>query len=336
MHCITWLAKRALCNTAAAFALGTIAIGGANAADAPYPARPVKIVVPLPSGGPADAIVRTVAAQLSARLGQPFVPEFKGGAAGIIGTDAVAKALPDGYTLLAATSDMLVNNTAAFKSLPYDPRRDFSFITQIGSIPLVFAVNSGVPANNLREFAAYAKERHGQLSYGSWGYGINAHIAGETLLNRKLQLGGAHVPYRGLAPLTQDLVGQQITASFGVAPAFAQFVGDKRLKVLGVTGASRIMAFPDVPTFAEQGFNDDIFKLRMWMALLAPAGTPQRIVERLNREVVQIVSGEEFQALLGNAGLELVANTPEQARENLLRELELFPQLMRDIGLEAQ
>ena len=96
------------------------------------------------------------------------------------------------------------------------------------------------------------------------------------------------------------------------------------------------MAFPDVPTFAEQGFNDDIFKLRMWMALLAPAGTPQRIVERLNREVVQIVSGEEFQALLGNAGLELVANTPEQARENLLRELELFPQLMRDIGLEAQ
>jgi tripartite-type tricarboxylate transporter receptor subunit TctC len=273
---------------------------------------------------------------LSTRLGKPFVTEFKGGAAGIIGTDAVAKAPADGYTLLAATSDMLVNNTAAFKSLPYDPRRDFAIITQVGSLPLVFAVSGAVPGKDVRDFAAQAARSGAKLSYGSWGYGINAHIAGETLLNRRLQLGATHAPYRGLAPLTQDLVGQQITASFGVAPAFAQFAADKRLKVLGVTGTNRIAAFPDVPTFAEQGFADDIFQLRMWMALLAPAGTPTAIVELLNREVIQIVRGPEFQALLGNAGFEPVANSPQQARENLLRELAIVPSLMQQLGFEAQ
>ena len=190
MHRFTWPAQWARWKTALAFALGAIAIGGAYAADAPYPARPVKIVVPLPPGGPADAIVRTVADQLSVRLGQPFVMEFKGGAAGIVGTDAVAKALPDGYTLLAATSDMLVNNTAAFKSLLYT-RAATSAHHADRQYSAGVRCQLGVPANNLREFAAYAKERHGQLSYGSWGYGINAHIAGETLLNRKLQLGGA-------------------------------------------------------------------------------------------------------------------------------------------------
>jgi len=305
-------------------------------ADAPYPSRPVHIVVPFAPGGPSDPIVRAMADKLSARLGQVFVLDFKGGAAGTIGTDAVAKAAPDGHTLLAASSDMLVNATATFKHLPYDPLRDFTIITQVGSLPLVFAVNASVPATDLREFAAYARDKRGALSYGSWGHGINAHLAGEWLLNRSMAADATHASYRGLGPLTQDLVGQQISASFGVAPAFAPFVQGQRLRLLGVTGQTRVPAFPDVKTFAEQGYPDEIFQLRLWMALLAPTGTPRPIVELLHREVVKIIREAEYQAVLANAGFELLANTPDEARANLQRELAIVPRLVKQIGVEPQ
>ena len=231
---------------------------------------------------------------------------------------------------------MLVNATATFKHLPYDPLRDFTFITQVGSLPLVFAVNASVPATDLREFAAYARDKRGALSYGSWGHGINAHLAGEWLLNRSMAADATHASYRGLGPLTQDLVGQQISASFGVAPAFAPFVQGQRLRLLGVTGQTRVPAFPDVKTFAEQGYPDEIFQLRLWMALLAPAGTPRPIVELLHREVVKIIREAEYQAVLANAGFELLANTPDEARANLQRELAIVPRLVKQIGVEPQ
>jgi tripartite-type tricarboxylate transporter receptor subunit TctC len=338
-HSSTRIRRRlvlALASAGVSFGSGAIHAGGASAADSRYPVRPVTIVVPFAPGGPADAIVRVIAEQLHARLGQAFVPEFKAGAGGIIGTDYVAKAAPDGYTLLMASSDMLVNNTATYKNLPYDPRRDFVFITHLGTVPMVFAVNAAVPANDLQEFAGWAGARRGKLSYGSWGHGINAHIAAEILLNQKLGAQAAHATYRGLAPLVQDLVGQQITAAFGVVPAFAQFVQAGRLRVLGVTGANRVAAFPEVRTFAEQGYSDEIFRLRMWMAILAPGATPQPIVERLNREIVQIVKGPEIQALLGNAGLELLANSPEEAQRNLRYELDIVPRLIREVGVQGQ
>jgi tripartite-type tricarboxylate transporter receptor subunit TctC len=254
----------------------------------------------------------------------------------------VAKAAPDGYTLLAASSDMLVNSTAAFRNLPYEPLRDFVFITQIGTLPLVFAVPAAIPVNDLAEFAAYAEgmpaQQRNKLSYGSWGYGINAHLAGEVLMNHRLKLGAVHAAYRGLAPMSQDLVGGQISAAFGVVPAFAPFAQPPaaKLKVLAVTGSARVSAFPQVKTFSEQGFADEIFQLRLWMALLAPAGTPRPVVDRLHHEVVEIVAGPQFKALLANAGFELLANTPQQARENLERELSIVPHLMRSVGVQAQ
>lgn len=308
----------------------------ALAAEPAYPAKPVTIVVPFPPGGPSDAIVRAIAEQLGQRLGQPFVTDFKGGAAGVIGTDAVAKAARDGYTLLAASSDMLVNNTATFQQLPYDPMRDLTLVTQVGSLPLVLAVHAGVPVDDLSGLAAYARQQRGQLGYGSWGQGTHAHLAAEWLLNRRLGADGVHAVYRGLAPMTQDLVGQRVAVAFGVAPAFAPFVQARKLKVIAVTGTSRIAAFPEARTFAEQGYDDEIFQFRLWMALAAPAGTPTRVVERLHREMVPIVGSAPLRALLASGGFEPVLNTPEQARAALARELATVPRLVREMGVPLQ
>lgn len=319
-----------------ALAVSAATPGLAWTADNTYPGKPVNVIVPFPPGGPSDAIVRAIAEQLGQRLGQPFVTDFKGGAAGVIGTDAVAKAAPDGYTLLAASSDMLVNNTAAFRQLPYDPLRDLTLITQVGSLPLVLAVHAGVPVDDLAGLAAYARQQRGQFGYGSWGQGTHAHLAAEWLLNRRLGAEAVHAVYRGLAPMTQDLVGQRLAVAFGVAPAFAPFVQAGKLKVIAVTGGSRIAAFPQARTFAEQGHADEIFQFRLWMALAAPAGTPRIVVERLHRELAPIIASPPLQALLASGGFEPVLNTPEQARAALARELATVPRLVREIGLPLQ
>lgn len=319
-----------------ALSFGGIAPRLALAADPIYPAKPVTIVVPFPPGGPSDAIVRAIAEQLGQRLGQPFITDFKGGAAGVIGTDAVAKAARDGYTLLAASSDMLVNNTATFKQLPYDPLRDLSLVTQVGSLPLVLAVHAGVPVDDLAGLATYARQQRGQFGYGSWGQGTHAHLAAEWLLNRRLGADAVHAVYRGLAPMTQDLVGQRVAVAFGVAPAFAPFVKAGKLKVIAVTGTSRIAAFPEARTFAEQGYNDEIFQFRLWMALAAPAGTPRAVVETLHREMAPIIASAPLRSLLTNGGFEPVLNTPEQARAALERELATVPRLVREMGVPLQ
>lgn len=321
---------------AASLCLSPLAALAAPPAEPPYPSKPITVVLPFPPGGPADAIVRAITEQLTQRLGQPVIVDFKGGAAGILGTDAVAKAAPDGYTLLAATSDMLVNNTATFRQLPFDPLRDLTLVTQVGTMPLVLAVHAAVPARDLAELSAVAQRERGRLSFGSWGHGINAHLAGEWLFNRKLGAEAVHAPYRGLAPLTQDLVGQRLSASFGVVPGFAPFVQSQKLKVLAVTGPQRVAAFPEVKTFAEQGHHDEIFQLGLWMGLAAPAGTPGAVIERLHREMVAAVRSPQLLALLANAGFEPLANTPAQARANLQRELAAIPRLVREIGLPPQ
>src|SRR5262245_45045473 len=207
---------------------------------AAYPSRPVTIVVPYPAGGPADGPLRAMAEVLRRRLGQPFVLDYRPGAAGGIGTGTVANAPADGHTLLFGSSDTLVNNVALYRHLPYDPTRDFAFITQIGSLPLVLATHGGLPVSNPAEFAAAARALGGQISYGSGGGGTLFHLAGEVLLNRRLGLGASHVPYRGVGPMTIDLVGRQITAAFGLMPAYRGFAADGRLRLLGVTGDTAV------------------------------------------------------------------------------------------------
>jgi tripartite-type tricarboxylate transporter receptor subunit TctC len=326
--------------------LGRVALGWASlatavaapAAEPPddYPNRAVRIVVPYAAGGPADAIARRFGDQLARRLGQPFVLEFRSGAGGTLGNDAVAKSAADGYTVLFTTGETLVNSSVLWKKLPYDARRDLSFITIIGSLPLVFAAHAAVPANDVAEFIAYAKAAPGGVSYGSTGAGSLFHLAGETLLNRTAGLAAVHSPYRGLAPLTQDLAGGQITASFGVASAFAPFADNRRLRILGVGGANRLPAFPNVKTFAEQGLADDVLGLRVWLGFLAPAGTPRHIVERLNVEIVRALDAPEVVAVLAQNGFEPMRTTPAQALAHFEREMAHVPQRIRELGIQPE
>jgi tripartite-type tricarboxylate transporter receptor subunit TctC len=319
--------------------LGASLLGAARlaaAAPAPYPSRPVTIVVPYAPGGPADAIARRFADRLARRLGQPFLLEFRGGAGGTLGNDAAAKAAPDGHTLLFTTGETLVHNAALHKKLPYDARRDLSFITIIGSLPLVFAAHAAVPANDIAGFIAHAKTQRGGVSYGSTGEGSLFHIAGEQLLNRKFQLAAVHASYRGLAPLTQDLAGGQISASFGVASAFAPFAESRRLRILGVGGTARLPSLPAVKTFAEQGLADDVLGLRVWLACLAPAGTPRGVVERLNAEITRALDEPEVAAVLAQNGFEPMRTTPAQAQAYFEREMATVPALIRGLGIEPQ
>lgn len=305
-------------------------------AKAPYPNKPVKIVVPFPAGGPADTLVRTFGAHLERRLGQAFIPEFQGGAGTTIGTSTVAKSAPDGHTLLATTGDPLVSSLALFKRLPYDPRRDLALVAVVGSAPMVFAVHAQVPASNLAEFVRYATAQPGALSYGSAGTGSLWHIAGETFLNRLHSLQAVHVPYRGQAPLVQELVGKQISAAFGPAPAFSQFAERQQLRVLGVTGRERLAAMPDVKTFAEQGMHAEVLQMRQWFAFLVPAGTPTDTIQLLNQEFVRTLDEPDVKAMLDTFGFQPLRATPSEARAMFDRELAIVPRLIRELGIEAQ
>jgi tripartite-type tricarboxylate transporter receptor subunit TctC len=301
-----------------------------------YPDRVVKIVVPFPAGGPADALVRTFASHLERRLGQPFITEFKGGAGTTIGGNAVAKAPPDGYTLLATTADPLVSSAALYKRLPYDPAHDLALVAVVGSAPMVFAVNAAVPASTLAEFSSFAKAHPGPLSYGSGGVGSLWHIAGETFLNRVNDLRAVHVPFRGQAPLVQELVGKQIMAAFGPAPAFTPYVPQQQLRILGVTGPQRLAAIPQVKTFAEQGFQSEVLQLRQWFAFLVPAGTPTDTITALNREFVRALDESDVKTMLDTFGFQPLRVTPAEARSIFDRELAVVPRLIQELGIEPQ
>ena len=305
-------------------------------AETAYPNKLVKIIVPFPAGGPADTIVRTFGAVLEKRLGQPFIADFRSGAGATIGSDAVAKSAPDGYALLATTGDPLVASVAMFKRLPYNPQRDLALVAVVGSAPMVFAVNASVPANDLRQFVAYAKTRPAALSFGSTGAGSLYHIAGETYLNRVNRLAAVHVPYRGQAPLVQELVGEQITAAFGPAPAFSPFVTQQRLRILGVTGPRRLAAMPEVKTFSEQGVLDEVLQLQQWFAFLVPAATPREIIARLNAEFVRAIDEPEVKAMLETFGFEPLRSTPDEARAIFDSNLAVVPRLIRELGIEPR
>jgi tripartite-type tricarboxylate transporter receptor subunit TctC len=334
MRATSWWRRAALVLSSLTALTNTAA---AAAAEPPgdYPARAVRIVVPYPAGGPADVIARRFAEQLSQRLGQPFLLEFRSGAGGTLGTDAAAKSAADGYTLLFTAGETLVQTVAMLKKPPYDAARDLSFISIIGSLPLVLATHAAVPADDVSGFVAYAKAQTGGVSYGSIGEGGLFHIAGQTLLNRRFALAAVHAPYRGLAPLTQDLAGGQISVSFGLASAFAPFVESRRLRILGVGGTQRLPAFPAVKTFAEQGLSDDVLQLRVWLAFLAPAGTPPRIIERLNAEIARALDAPEVQAALAQNGFEAMRTTPAQAQAYFANEMARMPRWLRELGISA-
>ncbi|MDP2008410.1 MAG: tripartite tricarboxylate transporter substrate binding protein [Rubrivivax sp.] len=311
-------------------ATALLAFAGAAFAQAGYPNRPVTLVVPFPPGGGTDTGARLIAQKLAAKWGQPVVVENKGGAAGQIGADLVAKAKPDGYTLLMGNIGTQAINPALYKKLPYDPDKAFAPISLVAELPLAMMVNPEVPAKTPAEFIALARSQPGRLSYSSSGAGGAPHLAAEMFkLATKTFI--VHVPYRGGGPAVQDLLAGHVQLSFMTVLEASGHIKAGKLRALAVTSSKRVSALPDVPALTEgavPGFNSI-----SWIGLLAPAATPRDIVEKISADVRDIIASDEVKGRLTELGGVPRANTPAQFTEMIEADRKRYAQIIRERGI---
>ena len=297
-----------------------------------YPSKPVRLIVPFAPGGFTDVVARILGQRLSVSMGQQFIIENKAGAGSTIGTDFVAKSAPDGYTLVMISTTHVISPWI-YKSMPYDPIKGFVPVTKLVDSPYVLLVNPKVPARNVQEFIALAKASPDTLRYASSGNGSSQHLMGglfASLTGTKLQ----HVPYRGSSGAATDLVAGVVESSFaGVPNALAQ-VPAGRLRALAVTTAKRIPQLPDVPTLQEAGVPG--YEASVWLALLAPAGTPRDIVNRLNAEVAKLMESAETRKALYEAGVEVSLSTPDALGEYMVKEMERWGKVVKDTGTKLE
>lgn len=281
---------------------------------APWPSRPITMINPAPAGGATDVLARTLADQLAKALGQPVVVDNRPGASGMLAAQAAARAPGDGYTLLFTTSTPIYYAPYTFgKPLPYDVRKDLAFITQVCDATLVLAVNSSVSARNMKEFVDWAAARRGQVSYGSYGVGSAGHLV-SSYLSESRNLGMNHVPYKGETPMLQDLIGGQIPWTIATMGSMAPHFKSGRLRPIAVLGDARLPELPDVPTLAEEGFNEPEFKLIGGLVLMVPASTPAAIRARLEQEARAAIRGTQMQARFQAFGLPGVGNSAQEAQ----------------------
>ncbi|WP_295143549.1 tripartite tricarboxylate transporter substrate binding protein [uncultured Reyranella sp.] len=297
--------KTMMRRTACALVLAAVAVP-VCAQD--FPSRPLKLVVPYAPGGGADSVARIVAKRVSENIGQPIVIENKGGAGSIVGTDLVAKAEPDGYTLLLGQSGPISINPAVYKTLPYDPVKDFAPITMTTAYPYILVVNSESPAKTLKEFVVLAKSKPGAMNYGSTGVGAANHLVAE-LFNSKAGLKMTHVPYRGTALAVGDLVSGQLNVVFGDPISVLPHIRSGKLRALAVTSLERSPVAPEVPTVAESGYPG--FEALAWHGILAPAKTPPAVIKKLNAEIVKALADPATRELLEKQAMQTVGNSPE-------------------------
>ncbi|UUZ67331.1 tripartite tricarboxylate transporter substrate binding protein [Polaromonas sp. P1(28)-13] len=272
-----------------------------------YPNRPIRIIVPWPAGGSVDVATRVVAEKLSVSLGQPVMVDNRAGASGNIGATAGAKAVPDGYTLLVATTPMLINQSL-YGGLPFDPAKSFTAVSLLVNVNYVLVANPTV-ANSVKELVVQAKARPGQISYASSGPGTQLHLHGEAF-KQKAGIDIVHVPYKGAPPALADMIGGHVQMMFPGFPVVQPLLKTGQLKALAVVGKRRLALLPDVPTMAEAGFPgmDSV----EWYGVVAPAGTPRDIVARLNSEIVKTLNMPDVHTLLASKGYEPASSTPEQ------------------------
>ena len=313
------------------FMLALILLGQAHAQTA-WPAKPIRMVVGFAAGGSTDVTARIIAQALSERLGQPVVVENRGGAGGNIGAEAVAKADPDGYTLLMATSSTFAANPNLYKSLPFDVQKDFAPITVTAFIPNLLVVNPSVPANNVADFITYLKANPDKLNFASAGNGTSQHLSGE-LFNSLAGVRMTHVAYRGGAPAVSDLLGGQVQVIFAPLVEVIQQVRADKLKALGITTAKRSPLLPDVPTILESLPG---YEVALWNGLLAPAKTPPAIIDRINRATIEALRSPEVKAKLAEQGSEPVGNTPAEFKAFIESELVKWRRLVEISGATVQ
>jgi tripartite-type tricarboxylate transporter receptor subunit TctC len=297
-----------------------------------YPDHAVRVIVPWPPGGNADVTIRPVLNRMAQLLGQPVVVENRAGATGNVGTALAARATPDGYTLLQLSSSTVLN-TALTPEKSYDLQRDFEPIGLVAATPMVLEVHPSVPAKTLPELIAYAKANPGKLSYASGGVGTTAHLLTE-LLKLRAGLDITHIPYQGGAPAVADLMGGHVNLYFDVLPTAIPASRDGRVRVLGIAAAKRSPKLPDVPTFAEAGLADMVASV--WVALLAPRGTPAAIVARLNDATHRALADATVRQQLDTIGAEPTPGTPEQLSALIRSEDEKWGEVVRRARIKAQ
>ncbi len=295
----------------------------------PYPARPVRVIVPQSAGGSTDLVARPLAQRLSEALGQQFVVDNRPGAGSTIGTDLVAKATPDGHTLLAVAASFTMS-PALYKKLPFDPVRDFSAVTLLSALPNILVVHPALPVATLKELIALAKARPGQINYASSGPGGSGHLAGE-LFKSVTHTNLVHVPYRGAPPALNDLVAGQVQVMFGTMLAAVPHVRSGKVRAIAVTGPKRSIAVPHVPTFAEAGLPG--YDASSWNGILVPAGTPAAIVTRLNTELVKILHTPNVLDRLEGDGPIPIGNTSEQFAAHIKAEQAKWGRVVRDANV---
>jgi tripartite-type tricarboxylate transporter receptor subunit TctC len=310
-----------------------VAIAAASIAQAQtWPAKPVRFVVPFPPGGATDVAARAVSDRLSRALGQQFVVENRAGASGMIGATEVARAAPDGYTILFA-ADPVTTLHLVLKGVQYDVQRDFVAITQVTTQPLALAVHASVPASSVQEFIALVKASPGKFAFAHSGTGSGQHLAGE-LLKRLAGIDMQHVPYKGGAPAVQDLVAGQVPAAvLGSTPLIPHHKSG-RIRILAFTSKERFPTLPEVPTLHESGFPG--FDTTQWLGLLAPRGTPGDVVSRLYSETKKTLALEEVKERLLQAALLPVGSSPQEFAALIRADLERWSKLAKELGLEPQ
>jgi len=313
--------------------IAAVSPGAAPAAAQTYPSRPITLVVPFPPGGSATIIARIIADKMSEGLGQQIVIDNRGGAGGSIAARQVAKSAPDGATLLLAFTGTLAVSPLIFANVGYDPRKDFAGIGLIGMAPSVLAVHPSVPARSVADLVGIAKAEPGKIQYGSPGIGTTNHLAGE-LLAAMTGIKITHIPYKGTGPAITDLLGGHIAMMFAPIPAAHGNVSAGALRALGVTSLKRSSLWPDIPTVAETGLPG--FEVVQRSTLLAPAGTPRTIIERLNKELNAVLATDEVRRRLAVEGGEPVPGAPEEYAADIDREEMRWSKLVATIGLKGE
>jgi tripartite-type tricarboxylate transporter receptor subunit TctC len=300
---------------------------GLASAQAQYPAKPIRMVIPYPPGGGTDILGRPIARLLGEKLGQQVLVDNRGGASGMVGAEIAARSAPDGYTILMSTSGEAALNVALYPKMSYDPIKDFAPITQIGISPLVLVVHPSLPANNMKDYIALAKKRPGEISYASIGSGSAQHMAGEWM---KLLTGidVLHVAYKGGGPQLTNLLGGHAPSAFLALPVAAPHIKSGRIRAVGMTSARRSAAFPDVATFAESGMPG--FEVSQWWATFVPRGTSNDIVKRLHTEISAIVKTAEMKGRMAELGVDPVGGSPEELGELVRSEIAKFKKIVAD------
>jgi tripartite-type tricarboxylate transporter receptor subunit TctC len=296
-----------------------------------FPTKPIKLIVPFPAGGPNDIIARIVGQRMSELTKQPIVIDNRGGQGGALGTDAVAKANPDGYTIAIVNCGALTINQSMEK-VPYDTLRDLAPVTLVVTVPEMLVVAGNVPAKNMSELVALAKAQPGKLNFASTGPGSLPHLAGELLkLTAKIDV--VHVPYRGAAPAINDLLGQQVQMTFLDLPAILPHIRSGALKPIALGTNVRAPTAPDVPTTVEVGMPD--LMIENWYGMIAPAGTPPAIIAALNKITTTALADPGVKERLGDQGLTVAGDTPEHFREFIGKEIAKWAKVIKDAGVET-